>query len=600
MAGLDSYQDVLTSEALSNMGGLAHSLHHDNVNSVLQGPPFINVKGAPYLAKGDGTTNDTTGIQAAIDAATDFSGTESDARGGGTVYLPPGDYLITGTLSIDAGVRFVGAGSLITRIIKTSTGDAIQTRKAAGQNTVQSFHLEGFMVRSDGSYDKAGYGIRITDGIYYSLTDVDVVSFVGLAGIWVNGGIGGAYSRVRCQLNTDGPGLLLDGTGSYIASVNTHHFAACQFRENYIGVKARATGRTDFADCVFESNTKTPSGGGSPANLGIYLLGCNTIGFNGPHFENNPREVGPLTVDTATDTFTYTAHGFNNGDKVQITAASLNTNIPGGTTFGTDYYIVGATADTFQVSTTVGGAAVDITSTGTGVRATRGYHILLEKNGTTSNDSVAFRGMSVSNFYNRFDGDIRTQVERMFLPPSNTLGGWLFTANSLGPIFLNVPTELSEIANFNHLAVQGGKGPIVVYARDVYQDLTSEPLLHYKNQHAAFEQASALQTLATFHTGDTNARFYIRSDGGLFWGPGNATQDTALTRTAANELSMATGDMFRAQGGLKIDVIATASLPAAGAAQDGRMLIEDAGAGDRNVIVYAGGQRFRVDGGVAF
>jgi len=47
-------------------------------------------------------------------------------------------------------------------------------------------------------------------------------------------------------------------------------------------------------------------------------------------------------------------------------------------------------------------------------------------------------------------------------------------------------------------------------------------------------------------------------------------------------------------------VIATASLPAAGSAQDGRVVIEDVGAGDRNLILYAGGQRFRIDGGAAF
>lgn len=49
-----------------------------------------------------------------------------------------------------------------------------------------------------------------------------------------------------------------------------------------------------------------------------------------------------------------------------------------------------------------------------------------------------------------------------------------------------------------------------------------------------------------------------------------------------------------------VPVIATASLPAAGAAQDGRLVIEDAGAGDRNLIIYAGGERFRIDGGATF
>lgn len=51
---------------------------------------------------------------------------------------------------------------------------------------------------------------------------------------------------------------------------------------------------------------------------------------------------------------------------------------------------------------------------------------------------------------------------------------------------------------------------------------------------------------------------------------------------------------------LKVDVVATASLPAAGSTQDGRILIEDNGTGDRNLILYAGGQRFRIDGGAAF
>ena len=52
-------------------------------------------------------------------------------------------------------------------------------------------------------------------------------------------------------------------------------------------------------------------------------------------------------------------------------------------------------------------------------------------------------------------------------------------------------------------------------------------------------------------------------------------------------------------GRMKIPVVLTASLPAAAAAQDNMILIEDGGVGDRNVIIYAGGQRFRIDGGAA-
>jgi hypothetical protein len=74
--------------------------------------------------------------------------------------------------------------------------------------------------------------------------------------------------------------------------------------------------------------------------------------------------------------------------------------------------------------------------------------------------------------------------------------------------------------------------------------------------------------------------------------------DTNLYRSAADTLK--TDDRFIAVGGVDTRVVLTASLPAAGASMDGHVLIEDAGAGDRNLIIYAGGQRFRIDGGVAF
>lgn len=53
-------------------------------------------------------------------------------------------------------------------------------------------------------------------------------------------------------------------------------------------------------------------------------------------------------------------------------------------------------------------------------------------------------------------------------------------------------------------------------------------------------------------------------------------------------------------GRLHIPVIATASLPGASGVNDGLVIIEDNGAGDRNLIIYAGGQRFRIDGGAGF
>jgi hypothetical protein len=47
-------------------------------------------------------------------------------------------------------------------------------------------------------------------------------------------------------------------------------------------------------------------------------------------------------------------------------------------------------------------------------------------------------------------------------------------------------------------------------------------------------------------------------------------------------------------------LVATASLPAANAALNGTIIFEDAGVNDVNLVIYAKGQRYRIDGGSPF
>ena len=74
---------------------------------------------------------------------------------------------------------------------------------------------------------------------------------------------------------------------------------------------------------------------------------------------------GTVTVTSATPgVVSWTAHGMVNGQPV--TFASTLT-LPTGLTANFTYYVVAAAANTFQVASTVGGAALATTSTGTGV-----------------------------------------------------------------------------------------------------------------------------------------------------------------------------------------------------------------------------------------
>lgn len=65
-----------------------------------------------------------------------------------------------------------------------------------------------------------------------------------------------------------------------------------------------------------------------------------------------------------TNTITITSHGLSNGNKVVFSSTDT---VPGGLADGTQYYVVNKTSNTFQVSTSIGGSAVSITSVGSGV-----------------------------------------------------------------------------------------------------------------------------------------------------------------------------------------------------------------------------------------
>ena len=76
-----------------------------------------------------------------------------------------------------------------------------------------------------------------------------------------------------------------------------------------------------------------------------------------------------FTVTAATDLVTSNAHALSEGDKLQLTTG---TTLPAGLALTTDYYVINPTTNTFKLSASRGGTAVDITDTGTG---THTFHL---------------------------------------------------------------------------------------------------------------------------------------------------------------------------------------------------------------------------------
>jgi hypothetical protein len=76
---------------------------------------------------------------------------------------------------------------------------------------------------------------------------------------------------------------------------------------------------------------------------------------------------GFFSVDTnlANDQFLSPAHGMSNGDRVMLFDV-FGAALPTGVSEGTIYFVVNVATDTFKVSLTSGGAAVDLTVVGGG------------------------------------------------------------------------------------------------------------------------------------------------------------------------------------------------------------------------------------------
>jgi len=71
-----------------------------------------------------------------------------------------------------------------------------------------------------------------------------------------------------------------------------------------------------------------------------------------------------FTSAFATDTITVAAHGMSNNDIIRLSTSGGD--LPDGLLIETDYYIIDSATDSFKVSLTSGGAAIDILDDGTG------------------------------------------------------------------------------------------------------------------------------------------------------------------------------------------------------------------------------------------
>lgn len=136
-----------------------------------------------------------------------------------------------------------------------------------------------------------------------------------------------------------------------------------------------------------------------------------------------------VTVNSTTDVWTATAHGLKNGDPVQI--YSSGNSYPAGSGTGITYFVVGATANTFQLSEDPGGTVLDVSSTGASLHVRRYAAQIISVSATSI----------IINSHPFYDRDAVQFTTTGTLPTGVTAGVTYYVLNNIA-----YPTGLNNIS----------------------------------------------------------------------------------------------------------------------------------------------------------
>lgn len=186
------------------------------------GIPVYNVRNAPYSAVGDGSTDDSTACQNAINAC--------QAGGGGLVYFPPGVYALNtaGLLVTGSGVTLLGANQYATylKVPHNAAYPGIELRGNSGsRNLIRHQYVQNMTVMM-GPIDGSGAassgttpGIKVSYGVFQVIEDTNVFFFqTGIYGV-VSNNLRTRSVFIVCETTTSTCyGVYLDNAGGLVTS----------------------------------------------------------------------------------------------------------------------------------------------------------------------------------------------------------------------------------------------------------------------------------------------------------------------------------------------------------------------------------------------
>lgn len=575
------------------------------------GKPWHDVRA--YGAKGDGTTNDTDAVQAAITAA--------EAAGSYAVVFSAGTYKITnGGLVCKRETWLIGLGEV--SLTMTSTTATLVKWASSAVGSGQGGGAQGIkFVGAGGS--STSIGISFGDPAnpsYYAHR----------------------LSLLDCELTAFGDGIRIDGPGTITTGQNsaTDGFVLrkCEVYSNiYNGMFVRTTFPIEIntiAECHFHNNgTGQPTGaaiqlsasgggGGTSASAALNVsIFASTFNVNGDGTLGQIHVPASAWIDLKMDGSSFESITLGRTHIAALSDGSGTYNGPRSRVHLTNCYLQHFSLTSYKESVILAAGELHIANT----KVTSG----------------APADFNLTNCNNTSGQPTWTCTSTAGLRPGMPLSGTgmpanaycksvesatAFTASANGTGATNVTIAVDALFALIRAGLSGqftGVTLVNNYLRMVEGTAANRRVLNlalgaqgntyfasFVNVFDGFGTAASLLINQPAASGDGDLWTTV---GDYAAGNGLCVRKLQL-QSATDPLLVVPLDLTKIGGygniaymfaansvaGFLTPIIGSGSLPAAGAGENGKIFIEDNGTGDRNLVIYAGGQRFRIDGGAAF
>jgi fibronectin-binding autotransporter adhesin len=247
-----------------------------------------------------------------------------------------------------------------------------------------------------------------------------------------------------------------------------------------------------------------------------------------------------VTANSATDIITAGATAVM-ADGLKVTFGG--TTVPAGLTAGTQYFVVSASGNTYQVSTTLGGPAIDLTSNGTNVTQT-----VIGTNGTTNKISIAGLATGFVNkgvFFGDFNYAYNDAAGFLRAPAYGTDAGFVTsgtTTSVASATHQNISGALTAQNNvtFTTLKIAGNFG--VALATD--QVMTVDGILKSGGGAGTISGSGTLAGIKASSGSEMVVRPYSSGDNLTISTPILANGASSLTKSGAGTLTLTAANTY--------------------------------------------------------